>query len=96
MKYSWYPYIRHTGSRLRERKNNPFRPGFYRFSKYYSDSANSRGIYKKDSILESGFTLGETWGCLEKTWVESRAPKKLENNKDIKTWFYHSIGNSDL
>ena len=96
MKYSWYPYNRRPRSRLCERKNNPFWPGFYRFSKYYSDTANSRGIYEKVSILESGFTLGETLGRLENAWVESRASKKLENNIDIETWFYHSIGISEL
>jgi hypothetical protein len=86
MKYSWYPYDRRPRSRLRKRKNNPFWTGFYRFSKYYSDTANSRGVYEKDRILESGFTVGETWGCLEKALVGFRAAKRLDNDKDMKLY----------
>lgn len=73
-------------SRLRKRKNNPYRLGLYRFSKYYFHTANRKGSYDKDRILESGFTIGETWGCLEKAWVGFRAAKRLENDKDIKLY----------
>ena len=83
MKYSWYPYNRRPRSRLRKRKNNPYQFGFYRFSKYYSDTANKMEGDGKDRILKSGFTVGETWGCLDKAWVGFRAAKRLENDKDL-------------
>jgi hypothetical protein len=75
---TWYPYNRRLRSRLRKRKNSPYYLGFYRFSKY--------GCYDKDRLLESGFTVGETWGCLEKAWVGFRAAKRLENFADMKLY----------
>jgi hypothetical protein len=84
MKNSWYSYNRRPRSRLRKRKNNPYWPGF--FSKYYSDTANNRGVYDKNRILDSGFTVGESWGCLEKAWVGFRAAKRLENDEDMKLY----------
>ena len=86
MKYSSYPYNRRPRSRLRKRKNNPYRLGFYRFSRYYSNTVNSQGSYDKDRILESGFTVGESWGCLEKAWVGFRTAKRLENYADMKLY----------
>lgn len=86
MKYSSYPYNRRPRSRLRKRKNNPYRIGFYRFSRYYSNTVNSQGSYDKDRILESGFTVGESWGCLEKAWVGFRTAKRLENYADMKLY----------
>ena len=43
-------------------------------------------IHDRNRILESGFTVGETWGCLEKAWVGFRAAKRLENDKDMKLY----------
>ena len=86
MKYSWYSYNRRPRSRLRKRKNNPYWPRFYRFSKYYSGTANENGSYDKNKIIDSGFTLGESWGCLEKAWVGYRAAKRLENDEDMKLY----------
>jgi hypothetical protein len=86
MKYSWYPYSRRPRSRLRKRKNNPYRFGFYRFNKYYFDTENKNECYDRDRILDSGFTVGETWGCLEKAWVGFRAAKRLDNDKDMKLY----------
>ena len=83
---TWYPYNRRPRSRLRKRKNSPYYPRFYRFSKYYSHLANKSGCYDKDRILESGFTVGESWGCLEKAWVGFRAAKRLDNEKDMKQY----------
>lgn len=86
MKYSWYRIIDvHVVGYAKERTIH--------FGPDSIDSANtiltlrtSRGIYEKDSILESGFTVGETWDYLEKAWVESRASQKVENNKDKKLY----------
>jgi hypothetical protein len=86
LRYSWYPYSRRQRNRLRKRKNSLYCLGFYRFSKYYSDAANKSGGYDKDRILESGFTVGETWGCLDKAWVGFRAAKRLENDKDMRLY----------
>jgi hypothetical protein len=86
MKYSWYPYSRRPRSRLRKRKNNPYRFGFCRFTKYYCDTENKNECYDRDRILDSGFTVGETWGCLEKAWVGFRAAKRLDNDKDMKLY----------
>jgi hypothetical protein len=82
----WYPFNRRSRSRLRKRKNNPYWPGFYRFSEYYSGIANKNGSYDKNKILDSGFTVGETWGCLEKAWVGFRAAKRLENDEVMKLY----------
>ena len=86
MRNTRYPWNSRSRSRLRKRKNNPYWPGFYRFSKYYSDTANNRGIYDKNRILDSGFTVGESWGCLEKAWVGFRVAKRLENDEDMKLY----------
>ena len=83
---TWYPFNRRPRNRLRKRKNNPYHLGFYRFSKYYSGIANKNGSYDRNRILNSGFTVGETWGCLEKAWVGFRAAKRLENDKDMKLY----------
>jgi hypothetical protein len=82
----WYPFNRRPRSRLRKRRNNPYWPGFYRFSKYYSCTANENGSYDKNKIIDSGFTVGESWGCLEKAWVGFRAAKRLENVEDMKLY----------
>ena len=86
MRNRWYPFNRRSRSRLRKRKNNPYWPGFYRFSKYYSGTANENGSYDKNKIIDSGFTVGESWGCLEKAWVGFRAAKRLENDEDMKLY----------
>ena len=86
MKYSWYTYSRRPRSRLRKRKNNPYRFGFHKYSKYYCDTENKNESYDRDKILDSGFTVGETWGCLEKAWVGFRASKRLDNDKDMKLY----------
>jgi hypothetical protein len=86
LRYSWYPYSRRPRSRLRKRKNSPYCLGIYRFSKYYLDTANKSKGYDKDRILESGFTVGETCGCLDKAWVGFRAAKRLENDKDMRLY----------
>jgi hypothetical protein len=86
LRYSWYPYSRRPRSRLRKRKNIPYCLGFYRFGKYYSDTSTKSEGYDKDRILESGFTVGETWGFLDKAWVGFRAAKRLENNKDMRLY----------
>jgi hypothetical protein len=86
MKYTWYPYSRRPRSRLRKRKNNPYRFGFYRFNKNYYDTEKKNECYNRDRILDSGFTVGETWGCLEKAWVGFRAAKRLDNDKDMKLY----------
>jgi hypothetical protein len=86
LRYSWYPYGRRPRSRLRKRKNSPYCLGFYRFSKYSSDTTNKSDGYDKDRILESGFTVGETWGCLDKAWVGFMAAKRLENDKDMRLY----------
>ena len=86
MRNRWYPFNRRSRSRLRKRKNNPFWPGFYRFSKYYSGTANENGSYDKNKIIDSGFTVGESWGCLENAWVGFRAAKRRENDEDMKLY----------
>ena len=86
MRNRWYPFNRRSRSRLRKRKNNSYWPGFYRFSEYYSGIANKNGSYDKNRILDSGFTVGETWGCLEKAWVGFRAAKRLENDEVMKLY----------
>lgn len=86
MRDTLYPCNSRQRNRLRKRKNSPYHLGYYRFSKYYSDTANKNGSYDKNNILDSGFTVGETWGCLEKAWVGFRAAKRLENDEDMKLY----------
>ena len=83
---TWYSCNSRPRNRLRKRKNSPYHLGLYRLSKYYSGRANKDGSYDRDRILNSGFTVGETWGCLEKAWVGFRAAKRLENDKDMKLY----------
>jgi hypothetical protein len=83
---TWHPYNRRPRSRLRKRKNSPYYPRLYSFNKYNSHIANKSGCDDKDRILESGFTVGESWGCLDKAWVGFRAAKRLENYADMKLY----------
>ena len=54
---------RRTRSRLRKR--NTIRG----FRKYYNFAAgNNNAIYDKDS----GYSVGQGWGCLDKAWVGFR------------------------
>jgi hypothetical protein len=43
-------------------------------------------IYDRNKVLSSGFTVGEAWGCLDKTWVGFRTAKRLENYSDMKLY----------
>jgi hypothetical protein len=54
----------------------------YRLSKYYSSTAESNNpIYDKHSIPDSGFTVRETGGALDKAWVGYIIAEKLENRR---------------
>jgi hypothetical protein len=81
MVYSCSSTTRHPRSRLRKRHT-------YRgFRKYYNFSTgNDDAIYDRNNVLSSGFTVGETWGCLEKAWVGFRTAKRLENYSDMKLY----------
>jgi hypothetical protein len=81
LRYSWYPYNRRPRGRLRKR--NTIR-GFRKYYNFATD--NNDAIYNRDRILESGFKVGETWGCLDKAWVGFRAAKRLENYSDMKLY----------
>jgi hypothetical protein len=81
MVYSRSPTTRRPRSRLRKR--NTFRG----FRKYYNFSTgNDEAIYDRNKVLSSGFTVGETWGCLDKAWVGFRTAKRLENYSDMKLY----------
>jgi hypothetical protein len=57
------------------------------FKKYYNFATeNGHAICERNRILDSGFTVGETWGCLDKAWVGFRAAKRLENYSDMKLY----------
>jgi hypothetical protein len=72
---------RRTRSRLRKRST------FRGFRKYYNFGIGNDGtIYDTNKVLGSGFTVGETWGCLEKAWVGFRTAKRLENCSDMKLY----------
>jgi hypothetical protein len=43
-------------------------------------------IYDKDRILESGYTVGQGWGCLNKAWNGFMRAKRLENYADMKLY----------
>jgi hypothetical protein len=76
-----YTYNRRPRGRLRKR--NTIR-GFRKYFNFATD--NNDAIYDRDRILESGFKVGETWGCLDKAWVGFRAAKRLENYSDMKLY----------
>jgi hypothetical protein len=81
MVYSRSPINRRLRSRLRER--NPIKG----LGKYYNFvKENNDAIYDRDTVLDSGFTVGQTWGCLEKAWVGFRTAKRLENYSDMKLY----------
>jgi|SRR5918992_2041181 hypothetical protein len=81
MVYSCSPPTRHPRSRLRKRHT------FRGFRKYYNFGAvNDDVIYDRNKTLSSGFTVGETWGGLEKAWVGFRAAKRQENYSDMKLY----------
>jgi hypothetical protein len=55
--------------------------------KYYNfGTGNDDTNYERDKVLSSGFTVGETWGCLDKAWVGFRTAKRLENYSDMKLY----------
>jgi hypothetical protein len=57
------------------------------FRKYYNFATeNGDAICERNRVLDSGFTVGETWGCLDKAWVGFRAAKRLENYSDKKLY----------
>jgi hypothetical protein len=69
--------------RCRLRKRNITRG----FRKYYNfTTENCKAIYDRERVLKSGFTVGETWGCLDKAWVGFRAAKRLVNYSDMKLY----------
>jgi hypothetical protein len=69
--------------RCRLRKRNTLRE----FRKYYNfGTGNDDTNYERDKVLSSGFTVGETWGCLDKAWVGFRTAKRLENYSDMKLY----------
>ena len=81
MVYSCSPPTRHPRSRLRKRHT------FRGFRKYYNfGTGNDDAIHDRNKVLSSGFTVGETWGGLEKAWVGFRAAKRLENYSDMKLY----------
>lgn len=47
---------------------------------------NNDAIYDKDKILESGYTAGQGWGCLDKAWNGFMRAKRLENYEDMKLY----------
>ncbi|SRR5215204_4753081 len=79
--------IRNQGCGKRTRSRLRKRHTYRGFRKYYSFSTESDElIYDKHRLLNSGFTVGETWGCLEKSWVGFRTAKRLENYSDMKLY----------
>jgi hypothetical protein len=81
MVHSCNPPPRRPRSRLRKRHT------FRGFRKYYNfGTGNDDTIYDRNKVLSSGFTVGETWGGLEKAWVGFRAAKRLENYSDMKLY----------
>lgn len=69
--------------RSRLRKRNTIRG----FRKYYNfATGNNDEIYGKDRVLDSGYTVGQGWGCLDKVWVGFRKAKRLENYSDMKLY----------
>lgn len=81
MVHSHSPTSRRPRSRLRKR--NTFRG----FRKYYNfTTGNDDAIYDRDKVHSLGFTVVETWGCLDKAWVGFRTAKRLENYSDMKLY----------
>ena|SRR5918995_1938069 len=69
--------------RGRLRKRNTIRG----FRKYYNFSTENNGaIYDRDRILESGYSVGQAWGCLDKAWVGFRKAKRVKNYADMKLY----------
>lgn len=57
------------------------------FKKYYNFSTENNGaIYDGNRILESGYTVGQAWDCLDKAWVGFRKAKRVENYADMKLY----------
>jgi hypothetical protein len=78
MVYSRSLTTRRPRSRLRKRNTIKGFRKYYSFSKENNDD--------RDRVLDSGFTVGQTWGCLDKAWVGFRAAKRLENYSDVKLY----------
>jgi hypothetical protein len=76
--HNWGFDSRRPRSRLRKR--NTIRG----FRKYYNfATGNNDAIYDKERVLESGYTVGQGWGCLDKAWNGFMRAKRLENHKDM-------------
>ena len=79
--YNWGFGFSKPRSRLRKR--NTVRG----FRKYYDFSIeNDDAIYDRDRVLESGYTVGQGWGCLDKAWVGFMRARRLENNADMRLY----------
>ena len=69
----YYPYHTHRRPRSRLRKRNNNSTGYYykyRVRNYvpFSKEINYNGN-NVDRVLESGYTVGQTWGALHKCWL---------------------------
>ena len=76
--YNWGLGDRRTRSRLRKRNTIRGVRKYYNFA-----TGNNDAIYDKERVLESGYTVGQGWGCLDKAWVGFMRAKRLENHKDM-------------
>lgn len=63
---------------VEEKKYNSWIQKYYNFA-----TENNDAIYDKDRVLNSGYTVGQGCGCLDKAWVGFRNAKRLENYCDI-------------
>jgi hypothetical protein len=94
MTFKHYPKIYRKRSRLR--KKNPYQLGQYRFQNQQIPQPSLRVYHRlqtaeKDRKLPSGYTIGQTWGALQKAWLAYCIA--LNKNEDEKTLLYASIIN---
>lgn len=47
---------------------------------------NSDAIYDRDRVLESGYTVGQAWGCLDKAWNGFMRARRVRNYSDMKLY----------
>jgi hypothetical protein len=81
MDYNWGPGSRRPRSRLRKRNTIKGLRKYYNFV-----TGNNDSIYDRDRMLDSGYTVGQAWGCLDRAWVGFRTAKRLQNYSDMKLY----------
>jgi hypothetical protein len=94
MTFKHYPKNYRKRSHLR--KKNPYMLGQYRFQNQQFPQSSLRVYHRlqqaeKDRKLQSGYTIGQTWGALHKAWLGYCIAMNKNEDEDENALLYASI-----